>query len=189
MASNETSTRGELERGRGLLEQGPAFDGWDSCWVCDLLRVWILMVAVLFWVCPGFGFTAGWVNSMEEFGVLVFKILSRAVVWHPVSICLLPAVDRYAANFSSFPGQCDGEMDEDMSRLKTIAVGLLSEIGCNGVTLSEDINYEMCRYDATELHAVAAFIGIASQKIIKLITMQFIPMRGTFIFDGIDHKS
>ncbi|KAL9269370.1 NEDD8-activating enzyme E1 regulatory subunit AXR1-like protein [Drosera capensis] len=104
--------------------------------------------------------------------------------------CLLRAVDRYAANFSSFPGQFDGEMDEDISRLKTIAVGLLSEIGCNGVTLSEDLIYEMCRYGAAELHAVAAFIGgIASQEIIKLITKQFIPMRGTFIFNGIDHKS
>ncbi|GAB2226961.1 hypothetical protein Droror1_Dr00008760 [Drosera rotundifolia] len=29
------------------------------------------------WVCRGFGFTAGWVNSMEEFGVLVFKIVEQ----------------------------------------------------------------------------------------------------------------
>ncbi|GAB2235413.1 hypothetical protein Drorol1_Dr00025838, partial [Drosera rotundifolia] len=25
----------------------------------------------LIWVCPGFGFTTSWVNSMKEFGVLV----------------------------------------------------------------------------------------------------------------------
>ncbi|KAK9284521.1 hypothetical protein L1049_024716 [Liquidambar formosana] len=103
---------------------------------------------------------------------------------------LLRAVDRFAANYNSFPGQFDGEMDEDISRLKTTAVGLLSDLGCNGLTLTEDLINEMCRFGAAELHAVAAFIGgIASQEVIKLITKQFVPMCGTFIFNGIDHKS
>ncbi|GAB2274896.1 NEDD8-activating enzyme E1 regulatory subunit axr1 [Dionaea muscipula] len=103
---------------------------------------------------------------------------------------LLRAVDRYAANFNSFPGQFDGEMDEDISRLKTISVGLLSELGCSGATLTEDLINEMCRFGAAELHAVAAFIGgVASQEVIKLITRQFIPMCGVFIFNGIDNKS
>ncbi|XP_057955704.1 NEDD8-activating enzyme E1 regulatory subunit AXR1-like [Malania oleifera] len=103
---------------------------------------------------------------------------------------LLRAVDRFAANYNSFPGQFDGEIDEDISRLKTTAVGLLGDLGCNGSTLTEDLINEMCRYGAAELHAVAAFIGgIASQEVIKLITKQFVPMRGTFIFNGIDHKS
>ncbi|XAR55383.1 hypothetical protein NMG60_11035439 [Bertholletia excelsa] len=103
---------------------------------------------------------------------------------------LLRAVDRFAANYNSFPGQFDGERDEDISRLKTTAVGLLGDLGCNGSTLPEDLINEMCRYGAAELHAVAAFIGgIASQEIIKLITRQFVPMSGTFIFNGIDHKS
>ncbi|XP_057506691.1 NEDD8-activating enzyme E1 regulatory subunit AXR1-like isoform X1 [Actinidia eriantha] len=103
---------------------------------------------------------------------------------------LLRAVDRFAANYNSFPGQFDGEMDEDISRLKTTAVGLLGDSGCNGSTLTEDLINEMCRYGAAELHAVAAFIGgIASQEVIKLITKQFVPMSGTFIFNGVDHKS
>ncbi|CAL5403458.1 unnamed protein product [Camellia sinensis] len=103
---------------------------------------------------------------------------------------LLRAVDRFATNYNSFPGQFDGEMDEDISRLKITAVGLLSDLGCNGSTLTEDLINEMCRYGAAELHAVAAFIGgIASQEVIKLITRQFVPMSGTFIFNGIDHKS
>ncbi|KAI8551939.1 hypothetical protein RHMOL_Rhmol06G0226200 [Rhododendron molle] len=100
---------------------------------------------------------------------------------------LLRAVDRFASNYNSFPGQFDGEMDEEISRLKTSTVGLLSDLGCNGSTLTEDLINEMCRYGAAELHAVAAFIGgIASQ---ELITRQFVPMSGTFIFNGIDHKS
>ncbi|EYU34031.1 hypothetical protein ABFS82_13G014900 [Erythranthe guttata] len=103
---------------------------------------------------------------------------------------LLRAVDRFAANCNRFPGQLDGEMDEEISRLKTTAITLLNDLGCNGSTLTEDLINEMCRYGAAELHAVAAFIGgIASQEVIKLITRQFIPMSGTFIFNGIDHKS
>ncbi|KAK3014230.1 hypothetical protein RJ639_008163 [Escallonia herrerae] len=103
---------------------------------------------------------------------------------------LLRAVDRFAANYNNFPGQFDGVMDEDISRLRSTAVSLLSDLGCNGATVTEDLINEMCRYGAAELHAVAAFVGgIASQEVIKLITGQFIPMSGTFIFNGIDHKS
>ncbi|XP_073058226.1 LOW QUALITY PROTEIN: NEDD8-activating enzyme E1 regulatory subunit AXR1-like [Primulina eburnea] len=111
---------------------------------------------------------------------------SIAVVFY----ILLRAVDRFAANNNTFPGQYDGEMDEEISRLKTTAVALVSDLGCNGSTLTEDLINEMCRYGAAELHAVAAFIGgIASQEVIKLITRQFVPMIGTFIFNGVEHKS
>ncbi|GMJ13408.1 AUXIN RESISTANT 1 [Hibiscus trionum] len=103
---------------------------------------------------------------------------------------LLRAVDRYAANFNHFPGQFDGGLDEDISRLKTTAVSLLNDLGCTGLTLTEDLINEMCRFGAAELHAVAAVIGgIASQEVIKLITKQFVPMSGTFVFNAIDHKS
>ncbi|XP_055833074.1 NEDD8-activating enzyme E1 regulatory subunit AXR1-like isoform X3 [Solanum dulcamara] len=103
---------------------------------------------------------------------------------------LLRAADRFAVNYNKFPGQFDSEMDEDISRLKTMAVGLLNDLGCNSSVLSEDLVNEMCRYGASELHAVAAFVGgVASQEVIKLITGQFIPMSGTFIFNGIDNKS
>lgn len=71
-----------------------------------------------------------------------------------------------------------------------MAVYLLNDLGCNSSTLSEDLINEMCRYGASELHAVASFVGgVASQEVIKLITRQFIPMSGTFIFNGIDHMS
>ncbi|PPD89281.1 hypothetical protein GOBAR_DD13778 [Gossypium barbadense] len=103
---------------------------------------------------------------------------------------LLRAVDCYAANFNHFPGQFDGGLDEDISRLKTTAVSLLNDLGCSGLTLTEDLINEMCRFGAAELHAVAAIIGgIASQEVIKLITKQFVPMTGTFAFNAIDHKS
>lgn len=103
---------------------------------------------------------------------------------------LLRAADRFASNCNTFPGQFEGAMDENISRLKTTAVGILNDFGCSGASLTEDLVVEICRYGAAELHAVAAFIGgIASQEVIKLITRQFVPMMGTFIFNGIDHKS
>ncbi|MED6147620.1 NEDD8-activating enzyme E1 regulatory subunit axr1 [Stylosanthes scabra] len=103
---------------------------------------------------------------------------------------LLRAVDRFASNYNSFPGQFDSAIDEDIPRLKSTAIGLLSDLGCNGAALAEDLINEMCRFGAAELHAVAALVGgIASQEVIKLITKQFVPMSGTYIFNGIDHKS
>ncbi|KAK4845131.1 hypothetical protein QYF36_001246 [Acer negundo] len=90
---------------------------------------------------------------------------------------LLRAADRFAANYNCFPGEFEGPLDEDISRLKTTAVGVLSDLGCNGSTVTEDLINEMCRFGAAELHAVAAFIGgIASQEVIKLITKQFVPI-------------
>lgn len=60
-------------------------------------------------------------------------------------------------------------MDDDISRLKTTAVAVLNDLGCNGSTVTEDLISEMCRFGASELHAVAAFIGgIASQEVIKV---------------------
>lgn len=131
----------------------------------------------------------------DEFNSPVLPELQKYLTDEDYSIAvgfyiLLRAVDRFASNYNSFPGQFEGEMDEEISRLKATTVSLLSDLGCNGSTLTEDLINEMCRYGAAELHAVAAFIGgIASQEVIKLITKQFVPMSGTFIFNGIDHKS
>ncbi|KAL0916902.1 hypothetical protein M5K25_014455 [Dendrobium thyrsiflorum] len=103
---------------------------------------------------------------------------------------LLRAVDRFTANYNRFPGLFDNEMEEDISRLKTIAVGVLSDSGLHGSTLAEDLINEMCRFGGAEIHPVAAFIGgVASQEAIKLITKQFVPLNGTLVFNGIDQKS
>ncbi|OEL18987.1 NEDD8-activating enzyme E1 regulatory subunit AXR1 [Dichanthelium oligosanthes] len=103
---------------------------------------------------------------------------------------LLRAVDRLAANYSRLPGIFDSEIDEDIPRLKTVAASVLSEMGLIGASLSEDLITEMCRFGGAEIHPVAAFIGgVASQEVIKLVTKQFVPLRGTFIFNGIDLKS
>ncbi|GJV10671.1 NEDD8-activating enzyme E1 regulatory subunit AXR1-like protein [Tanacetum coccineum] len=109
----------------------------------------------------------------EEFNSPVLPEMQKYLTDEEYSVAvgfyiLLRAVDRFAANYNTFPGQFDGAMDEDISRLKTTAVSLLTDLGCNGSTLTEDLINEMCRYGAAELHAVAAYIGgVASQEIIK----------------------
>ncbi|OVA11480.1 UBA/THIF-type NAD/FAD binding fold [Macleaya cordata] len=131
----------------------------------------------------------------DEFNSPIVSELQKYLTDEDYSIAvgfyiLLRAVDRFATNYNRFPGLFDGEMDEDISRLKTVAVGILSDLGCNGSILTDDLINEMCRFGGAELHTVAAFIGgIASQEVIKLITKQFVPMSGTFIFNAIDHKS
>ncbi|KAJ1686884.1 hypothetical protein LUZ63_018274 [Rhynchospora breviuscula] len=116
---------------------------------------------------------------------------------------LLRAVDRFANNYNRLPGVFDSvpeqhmlgsfydsEIEEDVSRLKAIAVSILNDSGLNGSSLPEDLVHEMCRYAGAEIHAVAAFIGgVASQEVIKLVTKQFVPLTGTLIFNGIDQKS
>ncbi|CAH8334378.1 unnamed protein product [Eruca vesicaria subsp. sativa] len=83
-----------------------------------------------------------------------------------------------------------GDLEEDASLLRTTALSLISEMGCDGYELPEALCSEMCRFGAAELHVVAAFVGgIASQEVIKLITKQFVPMLGTYVFNGIDHNS
>jgi len=47
-----------------------------------------------------------------------------------------------------------------------------------------------CRYGASELPSVAAFLGgVAAQEAIKIITEQFIPVNNTFIYNGIKQTS
>lgn len=63
------------------------------------------------------------------------------------------------------------EVEEDVARLKTVAVRLLSDTGISGISLPEDLVYELCRFGASELHCVSAVIGgIAAQEAIKVHT-------------------
>jgi amyloid beta precursor protein binding protein 1 len=42
------------------------------------------------------------------------------------------------------------------------------------------------RYGASELHAIAAFVGgVAAQEAVKLITHQYLPLNNTFVYNGI----
>ncbi|KAG0570361.1 hypothetical protein M758_6G151400 [Ceratodon purpureus] len=109
---------------------------------------------------------------------------------HPALYVLLRAVDHFAATYNRFPGVFDGEMEEDVSRLKSLAVGLLNDMGGGGASLPEDVVSEICRFGAGEIHCVASIVGgIASQECIKLLTRQFTPIQGTFIYNAMSATS
>ncbi len=61
------------------------------------------------------------------------------------------------------------ELEEDVSRLKAIAVSILNDMGGGGAALPEDLISEVCRFGAGEIHTVASIVGgIASQEAIKV---------------------
>ena len=45
---------------------------------------------------------------------------------------------------------------------------------------------EVVRYYNAEIHNIASVMGgVASQEVVKLITGQYVPMDGTYVFNGI----
>lgn len=82
-------------------------------------------------------------------------------------------------------GGCD--MAEDVTRLKCIANGILSEIGVGSLGVLDDLTMEMVRCGGGELHAVASVVGgVGSQEVIKLVTQQFVPCGKTLVYNAID---
>lgn len=62
---------------------------------------------------------------------------------------------------------------------------LLADWGC-GPIVKDDFIHEMCRYGASEVHSVAAYIGgCAAQEVIKVITAQYVPINNTHIYNAI----
>lgn len=72
--------------------------------------------------------------------------------------------------------------------LSAIFKGLLAKCGQgNGLESAlNDYVAEMVRSGGSELHVIATIIGgIASQEAIKILTSQFVPLSGTFIYNGV----
>ncbi len=45
---------------------------------------------------------------------------------------------------------------------------------------------EFCRFAGAEVHTVAAVVGgIVSEEAIKMLTMQFVPIQGTLIYNAV----
>lgn len=59
----------------------------------------------------------------------------------------------------------------------------------NSVIVFRDILDEHKRVGFQELHSIAAVTGsVAAQEVIKLITQQYVPINGTWIFNGIQSQ-
>lgn len=82
------------------------------------------------------------------------------------------------------------ELEEDVSRLKALAVGILNDMGGGGVTLPEDLVCEVCRFGAGEIHCVASIVGgIASQESIKVPTLHHPPFQTLCTLLSSNYKS
>ncbi|PFX26195.1 NEDD8-activating enzyme E1 regulatory subunit-like [Stylophora pistillata] len=102
---------------------------------------------------------------------------------------LLKAVDRFYSQYHRHPGNFDEQVEADVVKLKSCLSSLLQEWSVNA-DVKEEYVHEMCRYGASELHPVAAFIGgAAAQEIVKLVTHQFVPFNDTYIYNGITGSS
>ncbi|RDD43316.1 NEDD8-activating enzyme E1 regulatory subunit [Trichoplax sp. H2] len=102
---------------------------------------------------------------------------------------LLRAVDKFFEQYNRYPGMFDDQVETDIWSLRNCVNGLLHDWSLPN-TISDDYIHEMCRYGASELHTMAAFLGgAAAQEAVKIITHQFVPFNNTFIFNGISASS
>ncbi|XP_067011106.1 NEDD8-activating enzyme E1 regulatory subunit [Anabrus simplex] len=102
-----------------------------------------------------------------------------------VHYVMLRGVDRFQAEYNTYPGVFDDQVEPDIVKFKACIAKLLSEWGC-GPLSKDDYVHEICRYGGAELHSVSAFMGgCVAQETIKLITRQYKPLNNTFIYDGI----
>lgn len=77
-----------------------------------------------------------------------------------------------------------------MLSLKSSVASVIADYNINSNAVSEDLTGEMVRYGASELHLVAAIMGgIAAQEALKLLTAQFVPLKGTLVFNGMSGTS
>lgn len=124
---------------------------------------------------------------------------------------MLRGVDKFQAEYNSYPGEFDDQVEPDIVKLKvspiytynilvtlhcsnrimlqTCLTKLLSEWGC-GPLAKDDYVHEFCRFGGAELHSVSAFLGgLAAQEAIKFITNQYKPIHNTFIYDAVTSTS
>lgn len=127
---------------------------------------------------------------------------------------MLRGMDKFQAEYNSYPGEFDDQVEPDIVKLKVPSFNLLIELSCimitvfcNQITLQtcltkllsewgcgplakDDYVHEFCRFGGAELHSVSAFLGgLAAQETIKLITNQYKPVHNTFIYDAVTSNS
>ncbi|KMQ89348.1 nedd8-activating enzyme e1 regulatory subunit-like protein [Lasius niger] len=132
-------------------------------------------------------------NSEENFEEAMKAVNTFQNLETPESMMIyyvmLRGVDKFQAEYNSYPGEFDDQVEPDIVKLKTCLTKLLSEWGC-GPLAKDDYVHEFCRFGGAELHSVSAFLGgLAAQETIKLITNQYKPVHNTFIYDAVTSNS
>mmetsp|Transcript_17264 Transcript_17264/g.39818 ORF Transcript_17264/g.39818 Transcript_17264/m.39818 type:complete len:559 (-) Transcript_17264:1531-3207(-) len=102
---------------------------------------------------------------------------------------LLRAADRFRTHFGAFPGSSEASVAE-LAKYKEVVSTVCSEMGISVSSLGDEMMQEMVRYGGAELHTIAAVIGgVGAQEVTKVLMQQFVPMNGTFLFNGISGKN
>mmetsp|Transcript_5348 Transcript_5348/g.13575 ORF Transcript_5348/g.13575 Transcript_5348/m.13575 type:complete len:561 (-) Transcript_5348:255-1937(-) len=102
---------------------------------------------------------------------------------------LLRAADRFQTHFGAFPGAADAGVAE-LAKFKEVVSTLCSEMAISPSSVGEDYTQEMVRYGGAQLHTMSSIIGgLGAQEVTKVLMRQFIPMNGTFIYNGITGKN
>ncbi|CAF0998318.1 unnamed protein product [Rotaria magnacalcarata] len=104
--------------------------------------------------------------------------------------------DAFYEKFNRYPGEFplstndetnsdQRQLEIDFSDLKQIGKQLFNSDRQQS-SIRENIVEELCRYGASELHSISAFIGgCCAQEAIKLITHQYTPVDNVLVYNGI----
>ncbi len=103
--------------------------------------------------------------------------------------------DLFYEKFNRYPGEFPLSMNEidadqrqleiDLNDLKQIGKQLINSEKLQG-PIRENILEELCRYGASELHSISAFIGgCCAQEAIKLMTHQYVPIDNVLVYNAI----
>jgi amyloid beta precursor protein binding protein 1 len=94
-------------------------------------------------------------------------------------------VERFVAANGRFPGAFDDEVEADVAKLKAFVTALTGELGIDSSKVSDDQIHEICRCGGAELHTIASVMGaVAAQEVIKLVTLKWVPLNNSFLYNG-----
>jgi amyloid beta precursor protein binding protein 1 len=118
------------------------------------------------------------------------------LLWH----IALRACDAFYDDYGHYPGHDGRELalESDASCVQKYIVNIVEKMKMadNDLVKSTLLSTsdglvstfakEVTRYNNAEVHNIASIVGgVASQEAVKLITRQYIPMEGTYIYNGI----
>jgi len=102
----------------------------------------------------------------------------------------LRAADRFYYEHGRFPGEKTNTQQQDFTGLRHHADELMKSLGIDPSQLPDAHLKELCRFGNSQIHTIAAILGgIAAQEVIKLVTVQWVPLNNTLIFNGIHSTS
>jgi amyloid beta precursor protein binding protein 1 len=103
---------------------------------------------------------------------------------------------RYPGTTGTHTSDCTTkQMTKDTERVQSLWLSLLetyqitipsSSLASKSNDFAQKVAMEMVRYGAADVHNIAAVIGgVASQEAVKLITGQYVPLKNTYVYNGI----